>query len=71
MERVNQVCQWLAGVALTCFIIGVFTLTGVLISVGYLVGVLTLSCWGIYYAVHEVLSSLSPERSDGERGGEG
>lgn len=70
MNSIKRALQWVSGVATALFIIGVFTLTGVLISAAYIIGVLAFMGALLYLACAEALSLLSPERSDGEREGE-
>ena len=70
MSTIKRALQWVGGVATALFIIGVFTLTGVLISAAYIIGVLAFMGALMYLACAEALSLLSPERSDGEREGE-
>jgi hypothetical protein len=70
MNSIKRALQWVGGAATVLFIIGVFTVSGVLISAAYIVGVLAFMTCLVYLAVLEALSLLSPERSDGEREGE-
>lgn len=70
MNSIKRALQWVGGAATALFIIGVFTVSGVLISAAYIVGVLAFMTYLVYLTVLEALSLLSPERSDGEREGE-